>query len=65
MKKKMKSIEVDNRIWSLPQYHDKEKFDNMFKLAKQEYPDELDYILHLTCLSTLMEIDENKNISYY
>jgi hypothetical protein len=47
----------DNKIWSLPQFHDEDRFNRMFKMAKMEYPNELDYILHMTCLSCLMDED--------
>lgn len=53
-------IKDDDRIWTLPQYHDKERFDAMFKLGKKEYPTELDYIIHLATLSTLMDEDNEK-----
>jgi hypothetical protein len=46
------------RIATLPEYHDKKKFDALFKLAKLEYPDELDYIIHLGLLASLLEEDE-------
>ena len=53
-------IEIDEklRVWSLPEFHNKERFDKMYLEAKKEYPHELDYILHMATLSCLIEEDE-------
>lgn len=48
------------RVATLPAYHDEVKFDALFKLAKLEYPDELDYIIHMALLSSLLEEDKLK-----
>ena len=51
--------ENNERVWSLPAFHNKKRFDDMYSKAKQEYPNEIDYILHLTTLSCLIEEDNN------
>lgn len=57
----VKDEKQHERVATLPEYHDKKRFDALFKLAKVEYPEELDYIIHLGLLSCLLEEDEEKN----
>jgi hypothetical protein len=60
---KMEDKNKNETVWSLPQYHDIKKFDNLFKQAKLEYPNEIDYVIHLGLLSSLMEEDKEKKTS--
>ena len=39
--------ENEERVWSLPEFHDKKRFDDMYSKAKQEYPNEIDYIFYI------------------